>query len=124
MRAHAVIEPHRETGGRQWEIVLFLAVPALFAFLSSIGLSYGSQYSESGPWQLVSAPWFLNSGLWLFYEASRLLGYIAITIAAIITAAAIIRRTASEMALSLMAAAILTAVILLWSATRVFQSPW
>ncbi len=124
MQAHSVIDRHQETGGRQWRAVLFLALPALFAFLSSIGLSYDSQYSESGPWQLVSAPWFLNSGLWFFYEASRLIGYLGIGIAIIINAVAMVRRTVSEMALVFMAAAILTAIILLWSATQVFQSPW
>jgi len=88
MRTHAVIEQHGTDGGSQLLVVLFSALPALFALLCAIRLSYDSQYSGSGPSLLNSGPWLLSSGLWFFYEASRTLGYMGIAVAVTITAVA------------------------------------
>lgn len=92
----------------QFLITLLLGLPALFAFIGSVGLAHGSPYSASG--------------LWFFCLVSRILGYIGIAVAAIFTSFAIFRRTVSEAVACLMALSTAAAIALLWCAARTFPS--
>jgi len=108
---HATMQYDRKADVGQFLLTLLLGLSALFAFFAAVDLAYASPYSASG--------------LWFFYLVSRNLGYIGIAVAASLTGVAIFRRTISDAVESLMVFSIITAVVLLWWAARIFpSSPW
>ena len=110
MRTHTAIVHHQKADLGLFLMILVLGLPALFAFLAAAGLAQG-------------APYF-RSGLWFFYLVSRNLGFIGAIVAAIMTGRAMLRRTVSDAVLGLMAASIVTAVVLLWCAVHTLPDLW
>jgi hypothetical protein len=113
MRTHAAIEHHQKTDLGLFLTVLLLGLPALFAFLGAAGLAQG-------------APYF-KSGLWFFYLVSRnfgFLGFLGVIVAAVMTVRALFQRTVSDVVFGLMAASIVTAIVLLWCAARTLPDLW
>ena len=111
MRVHAAIEHHQNPDLGLFLVILLLGLPALFAFLGSVGLASG-------------APYF-RSGLWFFYLVSRDLGLVGVVVAVGITVRAMFQRTASDPVVAgLMAASIITSIMLLWWAARTLPDLW
>jgi hypothetical protein len=110
MRVHAAIEHHQKPDLGLFLVILLLGLPALFALLGSAGLASG-------------APYF-RSGLWFFYLVSRDLGLIGVVVAAGIAVRAMFQRTASDAVAGLMAASIITSIMLLWWAARTLPDLW
>lgn len=110
MRTHAAIVHHHKADLESFLIILVLGLPALFAFLGAAGLAHDAPY--------------LRSGLWFFYLVSRNLGFIGVIVAAVMTGRAMFQRTVSDAVLGLMAASIVTAIALLWSAVHTLPNLW
>lgn len=110
MRAHAAIEHHDKADLGLLPTVLLLGLPALFAYLGAAGLAQ-------------NAPYF-KSGLWFFYLVSRNFGFLGVIVAAGITVRAMFQRTVSDVVFGLMAASIVTAIVLLWCAVHTLPDMW
>jgi hypothetical protein len=110
MRTHAALEHHQRPDLGMFLIILMLGLPALFAFLGAAGLAQG-------------APYF-KSGLWFFYLVSRNFGFLGVIVAAVMTVRALFQRTVSDAVAGLMAAWIITAIVLLWCAARTLPDLW
>jgi hypothetical protein len=108
MRTATAIPESRNDNVKQLLATLFLATPALIAFLCAMELARGPRH--------------FISGLWFFYEASRDLGFVGIAIAATISVAALVRRTASAVVTILMLSATAAAIAMLLRAARIFAN--
>lgn len=107
MRTHTAVGHHRESGAWQFWVIAFLSLPALFALFCSLWLAHATEIA--------------SSGVWFVYEASRSLGYMGIAFAAGITAIALVWHTVSRTIAFWMASATLSAIVLLWCASAIFQ---
>lgn len=67
---------------------------------------------------------FPASALWFVYEVSFYAGCVGIGITAVLAIVEAIRRQIPSLYPRLMAFVVMFGILLLWSATRIYQNPW
>jgi hypothetical protein len=90
-------------------LALLFVAPSALALFSSFEIAHQA---------------FPASALWFVYETSFYAGCAGIAITAILAIFEAVRRQIRPLFPGLMAALVVVGILLLWSATRIYQNPW
>jgi hypothetical protein len=97
-------------GPGTFALTLLLIVPALMAFGAAAGLSHQFGFPESA--------------LWLIYSGSIYLGYLGVTVAAVLTVVEAFKREIALAFIWLMGTCVVIGLFLLWLAPHIYRNPW